>query len=87
LDVLSNLTTKFMRTYTMQVEALTNISVIEEGAGTEKMSSEAMNARKRNQQPVQFQTARMRSADEERETLPIASDEKRPLPIARRRAR
>jgi hypothetical protein len=51
------------------------------------MSSEAMNARKRNQQPVQFQTARMRSADEERETLPIASDEKRPLPIARRRAR
>jgi hypothetical protein len=34
------------------------ISVIEEGVGTEKMSSEAMNACKRNQQPVQFQTAR-----------------------------
>ena len=34
------------------------MSAIEEGGGTEKMSSEAMNAGKRNQQPVQFQTAR-----------------------------
>ena len=33
-------------------------SATEEGGGTEKMSSEAMNAIKRNQQPVQFQTAR-----------------------------
>src|SRR5262245_42932434 len=34
------------------------ISVIEVGGGTEKLSSKAMNARKRNQQPLQFQTAR-----------------------------
>src|SRR5262249_8781581 len=34
------------------------ISVIELGGGRGKMNNEAMNARKRNQQPVQFQTAR-----------------------------
>src|SRR5215831_5731240 len=33
-------------------------SAIEVGGGTGKLSSKPMNARKRNQQPVQFQTAR-----------------------------
>src|SRR5499427_6277793 len=34
------------------------MSTTEGGEGTEKMSSEPMNAGKRNQQPAQFQTAR-----------------------------
>ena|SRR6185369_11468746 len=34
------------------------VSAIEVGGGTEKMTGKPMNADKRNQQPVQFQTAR-----------------------------
>src|SRR5438445_13417183 len=34
------------------------MSAIEVGGGTEKMTSKLMNAGKRNQQPLQFQTAR-----------------------------
>jgi len=34
------------------------MSAIEEGGGTEKLSSKAMNLSEKNQQPLQFQTAR-----------------------------
>src|SRR6266436_3585597 len=47
-----------MCTSTRVDRQLLAMSAIEEGGGTEKMSSEPMNASRRTQQPVQFQTAR-----------------------------
>jgi hypothetical protein len=47
-----------------------------------------MNATERTQQPAQFQESpSVRSADQKREALPITSDEKGALSIARRRKR
>jgi hypothetical protein len=113
LDVLSNLTTKFMRTYTMQAEALTKkrrkgeqkirvkhihvdaggqavVGNISHRGGSGYRKNEQRGYERAQEKPTTraiSDSPAMRSADEERETLPIASDEKRPLPIARRRAR
>jgi hypothetical protein len=51
------------------------------------MTSNPMKADKRNQQPVQFQTARQCGARTKSETLPVTSDEKGALSNARRRKR
>jgi len=113
LDVLGNLTNKFMRTYTMQVEALTrkrckgeqNIKVKHVhvyaggqaivgnvshrgGRGTAKNEQRAYERRKAKRATRTIpDSPAVRGANQERETVPIASDAKRPLPIARRRKR
>ena len=113
LEVLGNLTNKFMRTYTMQVEALArkrrkgnqNIRVehVHVHAGGQAIVGN-VNHRggrgltKNDQQPYEHAQEKptalpisdgpaMRSADEERQALPITSDEKGPVSIARRRKR
>jgi hypothetical protein len=113
LDVLGNLTTKFMRTYAMQVEALTrkrrkgeqNIRVkhVHVYAGGQAVVGNISHRggrglRKNDEQPYEGgqekPTARpipdspaVRSAYEEREALPVTSDQKGTLSITRRRKR
>ena len=113
LDVLGNLTNKFMRTYTMQIEALArkrrkgeqNIRVehVHVYAGGQAIVGNVSHRggrgyRKNEQQAYERKKAKpatraipdspaVRSPDQERETLPFASDKKGPLSIARRRKR
>jgi hypothetical protein len=113
LDVLGNLTNKFMRTYTMQVEALTrkrrkgeqNIRLkhVHVHAGEQAIVGNvshrggrgtAKNEQRAYERAQEKPTTRaisdspsVRSADEERETLPFTSDEQGTLPIAWRRKR
>jgi hypothetical protein len=113
LDVLGNLTNKFMRTYTLQVEALTrkrrkgeqNIRVKHVhvyaggqavvgnvrhrgGRGYRKNGQQAYECGPENRATLAISDSpAVRSADEEREALPVTSDEKRPLSVARRRKR
>ena len=112
LDVLGNLTNRFMRTYTLQVEALArkrrrgdqNIRVehVHIHAGGQAIVGNVSHRggrgyRKNEQQgyereekptalPISNRPT-MRSADQERQALPIPSDEKRAVSIARRRTR
>ena len=113
LDVLGNLTNKFLRTYTMQIEALArkrrkgeqNIKVKHVhvyaggqaivgnvshrgGRGYRKNEQQAYERaqEKRTTRAISDSPA-VRSPDQERETLPVTSDEKGPLSIARRRKR
>jgi hypothetical protein len=113
LDVLGNLTNKFMRTYTMQVEALArkrrkgeqNVTVkhvhVHSGAqavvgvvnhrGRRGVRKNGVQADEREPDkptaPPISECPQMRSADQERETLPVTSDKKGALPVARRRKR
>jgi hypothetical protein len=111
--VLGNLTNKFMRTYTMQIEALArkrrkgeqNIKVkhvmctpadkrslamlgIEVGGGYRKNEQQAYERKKAKPatRAIPDRPA-VRSADQERETLPFASDKKGTLSVARWRKR
>jgi hypothetical protein len=113
LDVLGNLTNKFMRAYTMQVEALTrkrrkgeqNIKVkhVHVYAGGQTIVGNVSHRggrgyRKNEQQAYEraqekpttraiSDSQAVRSADQERQALPVTSDEKRALSVARRRKR
>ena len=113
LDVLGNLTNKFMRTFTMQVEALArkrrkgeqNIRVkhVHVYAGGRAIVGNVSHRggrgyRKNEQQAYECGQEKpatcaisdrpsVRSADQERETLPVAGNEKGALSIARRRKR
>ena len=111
LDVLGNLTNKFMRTYTMQVEALArkrrkggeqNVTVkhVHVHSGAQAVVGVVNHRARRGVRKNGVQAHKpepaaltisecpsMRSADQERETLPLASDKKRALSIARRRKR
>jgi hypothetical protein len=113
LDVLGNLTNKFMRTYTMQVEALArkrrkgeqNIRVEHVhvhaggqaivgkvshrgGRGTAKNEQRAYErAQEKPATRAISESPSVRSADQEREALPVTSDKKGALSIARRRKR
>jgi hypothetical protein len=113
LDVLDNLTNKFMRTYTMQVEALArkrrkgeqsirveHVHVYGGGqAIVGNVSHRGERGHRKNEQrgydrgeekPTTFaisDSPAVRSADQERQTLPITSDQKGALPITRRRKR
>jgi hypothetical protein len=113
LDVLGNLTNRFMRTYTLQVEALArkrrkgeqNIRVkhVHVYAGGQAVVGNVNHGGGRGYRKIEQQAYEcgqekpatcaisdsppMRSADQERETLPVTSDEKGALPIARRRKR
>jgi hypothetical protein len=109
LDVLGNLTTKFMRTYTMQVEALSrkrrkggeqNVMVkhvhVHAGAqavvgnvnhrgrrGVGKNEQQALEGEPHKAALTIPECPSVRSAHQEREALPIASDEKGTLSAAR----
>lgn len=111
LDVLGNLTTKFMRTFTMQVEALArkrskgeqNVTVNKHvhvhaggqavvgnvshrgGRGVTKNGQRAYERGRTT--PAVSESPSVRCADQEWEALPVTSDEKGALPIARRRTR
>jgi hypothetical protein len=113
LDVLVNLTNKFMRTYTMQVEALArkrrkgeqNIRVEHVhvcadgkaivgnvshrgGRGTAKNEQRAYErAQEKPTTRAISDSPAVRSTDQEREALPVTSDKKGALSIARRRKR
>jgi hypothetical protein len=113
LDVLGNLTNKFMRTYTMQVEALArrrrkgdqNITVkhVHVHAGGQAIVGNVSHRDgrgliKNDQQPYEHaeeepttraisDSPAVRGADQERAALPVASNEKGALSIARRRTR
>jgi hypothetical protein len=113
LDVLCNLTNKFMRTYTMQVEALSrkrrkgeqNIKVKHVhvyagaqaivgnvshrgGRGTAKSEQRAYDcAQEKPTTRAISDSPAVRSADQKREALPVTSDKKGTLSIARRRKR
>jgi hypothetical protein len=108
VDVLGNLTTKFMRTFTMQVEALArkrrkgeqNVTVkhVHVHAGGQAVVGNVSHGggrgvRKNGQQAYDHerepitQSPSMRSADQEREPVPVTSDEKGALSVARRRKR
>jgi hypothetical protein len=112
LDVLGNLTNRFMRTYTLQVEALArkrrkgeqNIRVkhVHVYAGGQavvgNVSHRGRGYRKNEQRDYErgeetpaagsiSDSSSVWSPDQEREALPIASDKKGPLSIARRRKR
>jgi hypothetical protein len=113
LDVLGTLTNKFMRTYTMQVEALArkrrkgdqNIRVeyVHVHTGGQAIVGNVSHRggrelTKNDQQPYEggqekpttraiSKCPSVRSADQEREALPVTRDEKGPLPLARRRSR
>jgi hypothetical protein len=112
LEVLGNLTNKFMRTYTMQLDALArkrrkgdqNIRVehVHVHAGGQaivgNVSHRGGGLRKNDEQPYErgqekpttraiSDSPSVRSPDQERETLPVTSDEKGALSIARRRKR
>jgi hypothetical protein len=113
LDILGNLTTKFMRTYTMQVEALArkrrkgeqsvtvkhvhvhaggqavvgNVSH-RGGRGIQKNDQRAYERRGKKPAALAIsESPSVRSENQEREALPVTSDEKRALSIARRRKR
>jgi hypothetical protein len=113
VDVLGNLTNKFMRTYTMQVEALArkrrkgeqsirveHVHVYGGGqAIVGNVSHRGERGHRKNEQrgydrgeekPTTFaisDSPAVRSADQERQTLPVTSDKKGALSIARRRKR
>jgi hypothetical protein len=113
LDVLGNLTTKFMRTFTMQVEALArkrskgeqNVTVKHVhvhaggqavvgnvshrgGRGVTKNDQRAYERGRENPSTRAIsERPSVRSANQKRKALPVTSDEKRPLSIARRRER
>ena len=113
LDVLGNLTTKFMRTFTMQVEALArkrrkgeqNVTVkhVHVHAGGQAVVGNVThrggrgvtkNDQRAHECGREKQTARaisksssVRSANQEREALPVTRDKKGALSIARRRKR
>jgi hypothetical protein len=112
LDVLGNLTTKFMRTYTMQVEALArknkgqqNIRVkhvhvyaggqavvgnVSHRGGRGYRKNEQRASERGREKPTTraiSESPSVRSADEEREALPVTSDKKGAVSIARRRKR
>jgi hypothetical protein len=113
LDVLGNLTNKFMRTYTMQVDALArkrrkgeqNIRVehVHVHAGGQAIVGNVSHQggrglTKNEQRPYEGgqekpttraipDSPALRSADQEREPLPVTSDKKGALSIARRRKR
>ncbi len=107
LDVLGNLTTKFMRAYTMQVEALARkrrkgeqtvtvkhvhvhaggqavVGIVTHrgGRGTTKNDQRACECGSATR--AISENLSVRSANQEREALPVTSDEKRALPITRR---
>jgi hypothetical protein len=108
LDVLGNLTTKFMRTFTMQVEALArkrrkgeqNVTVkhvhVHAGGqavvgnvshrGGRGVTKNGQQAYDHERGPI-TESPSMRSADQERETLPFTGDKKGALSVARRRKR
>jgi hypothetical protein len=113
LDVLGNLTTKFMRTFTMQVEALArkrrkgeqNVTVKHVhvhaggqavvgnvshrgGRGVRKNGQQAHELGRENPTtPAISECPPVRSAHEEREPVPVTSNEKGALSVARRRKR
>jgi hypothetical protein len=113
LDVLGNLTNKFMRTYTMQVETLSRkrrkgeqtikvkhvhvyaggqavVGNVSHRGGRGYRKNEQRDYERGQETPTTraiSDSPSMRSADQERETLPVASDKKGPLSIARRRQR
>jgi hypothetical protein len=113
LDVLGNLTNRFMRTFTLQVEALArkrrkgdqNIRVkhvhvysggqavvgnVNHGGGRGYRKIEQQGYEPEQEKPATpaiSDSPAVRSADQERETLPVASDEKGAVSIARRRKR
>jgi hypothetical protein len=113
LDMLGNLTTKFMRTYTMQVEALArkrpkgqqNIRVkhvhvyaggqavvgnVSHRGGRGYRKNEQRASERGREKPTTraiSESPSVRSADEEREALPVTSDKKGAVSIARRRKR
>jgi len=103
LDVLGTLTTKLMRTYTMQVETLArkrrkgeqNIRVehVHVHAGGQAIVGNVSHRGRRgltknDQQPYEGGHEKsVRSADQEWRALPVASNEKGSLSIARRRTR
>jgi hypothetical protein len=111
LDVLGNLTTKFMRTYTMQVEALTRkrrkgeqkiwVKHVHVYAGGQAIVGNVRHrgggvSAKNEQRAYECEKAEpatlaisdspaLRGANEERQSLPVTSNEKGALPITRRR--
>src|SRR5262245_30517846 len=111
LDVLGNLTNKFMRTYTLQVEALArkrrkgeqNIRVKHVhvydggqaivgnvshrgGRGYRKIERQGYEPeREKPATPAISDSPSVRSANQERQALPVASDEKGALSATRRR--
>jgi hypothetical protein len=113
LDTLGNLTTKFMRTYTMQVEALArkrhrgeqNVTVKHVhihaggqavvgnvthrgGRGVGKNGQQAYERRPEKPTTAAISASpSVRSAHQERKALPVTSNEKGTLSIARRRNR
>jgi hypothetical protein len=113
VDVLGNLTNKFMRTFTMQVEALArkrrkgeqsirveHVHVYGGGqAIVGNVSHRGERGRRKNEQrgyergeekPTTFaisDSPSVWSPDQKRQTLPVTSNEKRALSIARRRKR
>jgi hypothetical protein len=110
LDVLGNLTTKFMRTYTMQVEALARkrrkggqkvtVKHVHVHAGAQALVGNVSHrggrgVTKNAQQAHELARPTraisdgpsVRSADQEREALPVTGDEKGALSVARRRKR
>jgi hypothetical protein len=113
LGILGNLTTKFMRTFAMQVEALArkrhkgeqNVTVKHVhvhaggqavvgnvshrgGRGVTKNGQQAYERRRKNPTTRAIsESPSVRSPNKEREALPITSDKKGALSIARRRKR
>jgi hypothetical protein len=111
LDVLGGLTNRFMRTFTMQVEALArkrrkgdqNIRVkhvhvyaggqavvgnVSHRGGRGYRKNEQRGYERDQEKPTTraiSDSPAVWSADQERQTLPVTSDKKGPLPIARRR--
>jgi hypothetical protein len=113
LDVLGNLTNKFMRTYTMQVEALArkrrkgeqNVTVkhVHIHSGAQAVVGVVNHRRRRGgrkngaqaherepDKPAALTISErpsMRSADQERQALPVPGDQEGAMSIARRRSR
>jgi len=113
LEVLANLTNKFMRTYAMQFDFLARkrrkgeqtikvkhvhvyaggqavVGNVNHGGGRGYRKIEHRGYERGEETPTApaiSDSPSMRSADQERETLPLASDEKGTLSIARRRSR
>jgi hypothetical protein len=113
LDVLGNLTTKFMRTFAMQVEALArkrrkgeqNVTVkyvhvhaggqavvgnVSHRGGRGVTKGERQAYERGPKEPAALaisESPSVRSANQEREALPVTSDEKGALSTARRRKR
>lgn len=108
LDVLGNLTTKFMRTYTMQVEALARkrrrgeqivtvkhvhvhaggqavVGNVTHRGGRGVAKNEQRACERGPREPTKRELLSVRSANQEREGLPVTGDEEGALPLARRR--